>query len=509
MIGVGIGIPFYKGSSAVTPPTLGETMAAAHYTRVTNDGGVLPAGQVALASLIDSIATVYGVTDEAGFNASVPVLLDAHYFGYKMGVGSGTTLGQAANKLYSLNSDASADVAQGTVGNQPLLLAHSGQNYWWGSGVAGNYCSTPNAAANQITGDIEIIIRNVKIKDVTTTAYMIGKDDLTNRYYVLVNDFSKFYFGMDFGAGLTYFPSAAHGIANNEEFYLKIQRVSSSGEISYYKSSNGSSWTLIGGAVVSGTSGAFTTGNSPVRIGGNTANYPSSIYMGRATISNSIGGQPQVDFNPQQYNAATSQTSWTASYDAGSGVQNREVWTINASTGQTLKGVLVDRTKVQFVRGSYTMATGTGTTFVTGDDVVYSEYVAAQASENQAQQSPANMKGTGNASIDFSASTPQMFYGVDNAGTIRRFDPSVTRTYLLSVYTIVGDTTTTGYVNNVAGSSDNTVQSTTTINQIRLGTSSNYNAFTGVINTVILVASADGSTPRTSMYNIIKTMNNL
>jgi hypothetical protein len=68
----------------------------------------------------------------------------------------------------------------------------------------------------------------------------------------------------------------------------------------------------------------------------------------RATIANSIGGAPVVDFNPNQYNAATSQTQWTSS--------TGEVWTINTGTAATgYKGVLVDRTILQFNKSTNKM----------------------------------------------------------------------------------------------------------------------------------------------------------
>jgi hypothetical protein len=59
-----------------------------------------------------------------------------------------------------------------------------------------------------------------------------------------------------------------------------------------------------------------------------------------AHISETIGGSPLAVFNPNQYNAATSQTQWSSS--------TGEVWTINTGTATTgYKGVLVDRTMLQ------------------------------------------------------------------------------------------------------------------------------------------------------------------
>ena len=85
-----------------TPAILANSIATTHYNRVIADGGVLPAGIVGLASVLDSVITAYGANDSTDFNTKVPVFLDPHYTGYKLGAGSGTTLGQAAQKVYSV-----------------------------------------------------------------------------------------------------------------------------------------------------------------------------------------------------------------------------------------------------------------------------------------------------------------------------------------------------------------------------------------------------------------------
>jgi hypothetical protein len=73
-------------------------------------------------------------------------------------------------------------------------------------------------------------------------------------------------------------------------------------------------------------------------VGGIAEVFSDKIHY--ATISNTIGGTPVVDFNPNQYNAATSQTQWTSS--------TGEVWTINTGTAATgYKGQIVTKTTTQ------------------------------------------------------------------------------------------------------------------------------------------------------------------
>ena len=492
-LGLGIGIPFRRMGAGI------DAQAQAHYDRVIADGGLIPSGLVGVNNFFTTVKAIYGTSD---ITTAISVGLDAQVLGYKLGAGAGTTAGQAAQKLYSC-SGSSGDVVQTTAASQPLLLAHtSGANYWFGSGVTGNYCGTPNATANQITGDIEFTAK-IKPLAFSGTQSITAKWSGGNAYIFALNTKTLSLY-LDFGAGAVLVSSTSNLPYNdNDLFFVKATRQSSTGNISFfYKTLSSDSWTQLGTTITS-TTGAFNNINQQLEIGtiGNGGNFRFTGSIYNVTISNSIGGAPVVDFNPSQYNAATSQTQWTST--------TGEVWTINQSVGNTLKGTIVDRTKTQFVRGLYSMQTGTGTVFLTGNNVTYSEYVAAQLSENLSQSSPVTLKGVGSAQIDFGTTSAIQFYAQDNAGAVRRFDPSFSFSYLLNIFNIIGDSTTTAYLNNVAGSSSSNAQTTTTINQVSLSGSSNYNNFTGVFNTLILTSQADNSTQRTAIWNIIKIINNL
>jgi hypothetical protein len=374
---------------------------------------------------------------------------------------------------------------------------HSGANYWFGSGVDGNHLTTPTSTANSNNGNKEIIAQ----VDCQGTAFYTFASKNNQAYcFFLLNGVFRFNATTDL-LGLTQY-SATASVATNFSGWVKCTAEFSTGilTIKFFTSTDGVTYTQIGSNVTG-------VGNNFINTGGTL--YVGSINGGsdfrgrihRVTIANSVNGAPVVDFNPNTYNAATSQTSWTSA--------TGEVWTINQSVGNTLKGTIVDRTKTQFVRGLYSMQTGTGTVFLTGNNVTYSEYVAAQLSENLSQSSPVTLKGVGSAQIDFGTTSAIQFYAQDNAGAVRRFDPSFSFSYLLNIFNIIGDSTTTAYLNNVAGSSSSNAQTTTTINQVSLSGSSNYNNFTGVFNTLILTSQADNSTQRTAIWNIIKIINNL
>jgi hypothetical protein len=124
-----------------------------HKARVVADGGTFPDSQYAACiGYIYSMMLAYGTIN---LSSVLPIIVDPHYFGYKIGTGSGVTASSAVAKLYSL-AGASSDMAQATIANQPLLLEWLGSNYWYSPNIVGNYCSSPNAAANRITSDIDI-----------------------------------------------------------------------------------------------------------------------------------------------------------------------------------------------------------------------------------------------------------------------------------------------------------------------------------------------------------------
>jgi hypothetical protein len=274
--------------------------------------------------------------------------LDAQILGYKLGAGAGTTAGQAAQKLYSC-SGSSGDVVQTTAASQPLLLVHSGANYWWGSGVSGNYLSTPNAAANQITGDIDIIAY-IDYVDNTTYQIIVSKkaSSTSIAYNLYVNgtgaanrlEFEYRPSGSTISAIDTYTFTAFTG-------WVRFRRNSTTGEYFFQRSLDpvttpisSISWTTNSTAV--STTGALSDIADSVRIGTDTTSFtfPFQGKIYRVAISNSIGGAPVVDFNPNTYNAATSQTQWTSS--------TGEVWTINTGTATTgYKGQIVTKTIVQ------------------------------------------------------------------------------------------------------------------------------------------------------------------
>ena len=334
MIGIGIGLGFFGGGSI-------DAQAQAHYNRVIADGGVVPAGLNGVNAFFTAVKTIYGTSD---ITTAVSVGLDAHYLGYKLGAGSGTTLEQAAQKLYSC-AGSSGDVVQTTAASQPLLLAFDGVNKYY-QGVFftdGNSCSCPITLTQ--TDTLEFI---TKIDLTNNLGYAIGTVDnaAASRAFYTIYDGSLF--SLFYGSGLSQTATASVTTDRyNGWFRVTLEKSGSNSLIKFYKSDefnitdkNLVTWVQIG-STVTGTYAAMPTTitNFNILSGGQGSNTSfAKVYY--AQISETIGGSPLSVFNPNQYNASTSQTQWTST--------TGEVWTINTGTATTgYKGVLVDRTIVQ------------------------------------------------------------------------------------------------------------------------------------------------------------------
>lgn len=323
-IRIGIGLDNFASAGI-------DANAQTIYNRIIADGGV--SNLTRLNFFVKGLKAIYGDL------ANVPVCYDAHWIGYKLGSGTGATAGQAAAKLYSLT--VAGDAVQTTAASQPLLLSHNGassDNYFQGVGIANNFVSSPSATANSGTGDKEFIITANVLNWSIDYNMLIGKNTGgLNGYYVVTRSSSRIGYGCSKGDVVS---TVGHSFANNTLAYIKVTHDTTNGIVKFFTSTDGITYNQLG-TNVSITSGVTTDTSTPLCIGANS-NGASNSFTGkvyRATISNSIGGAPVVDFNPAQYNASTSQTQWTSS--------TGEVWTINTGTADGYKGLLVDRTYIQ------------------------------------------------------------------------------------------------------------------------------------------------------------------
>ena len=454
------------------------------YNRIIADGGVSNLSR--LNFFVKGLKSIYGDL------ANVPVCYDAHWIGYKLGSGTGATAGQAAAKLYSLT--VAGDAVQTTAASQPLLLAHSGassDNYWWGSGVANNYVSTPITVLSSTTTDFEIKAQ-INLQNYSSNAYsIIGQFVATNNNFLLYirNGKLEIYFVVA-GTGYNYNSTVAVGFTNNTDGYIKVTRESVTGAVKYYTSTDGSTYTQLG-ATLSGVTGVITPPTSTDleigMYGTSLSSFLGKIF--RLTIANSIGGTPVVDFNPATYNAATSQTAWTSA--------TGEVWTINTGTATSgYKGALVSRTIVQGDGVDDRLASGTLTTYQ-----YLSRYTALvpYTNSNAGQRYIAGLDAS-HLLYNFNTGQIRSYNGLDLdfSGELVNKLQLFTENFNNTLSTIkLNNTITVSGLSGIRTSNVVSVFSTTTPALFS----------NAILNTVILTLAVDDSTNNTATYNLIKSLN--
>jgi hypothetical protein len=480
-ISIGIGIPFLRPAGAGI-----DAQAQAHYDRVIADGGLIPSGLVGVNNFFKTVKAIYGTSD---ITTAISVGLDAQVLGYKLGAGAGTTAGQAAQKLYSC-SGSSGDVEQTTAASQPLLLVHSGANYWFGSGVNGNHVTTPNSVANSNNGNKEIIAK-VKVRQ-SGLFPIVSKN---NQAYILFLNTVNGFLTLNTTTDLTPLQNnfATAPISSTFEGFIKCTCEFSGGNltIKFYTSTDGSTYTQVGADVVIAGNNFINT-NSTLFVGSVNGGSDATGNIYRVTVANSIGGAPVVDFNPNTYNAATSQTQWTSS--------TGEVWTINTGTAATgYKGVLVDRTIVQ----------GDGI----DDKLTASGLSAITLNTRISALNPINLSGgyiiqgrqSGTGDKHLWYQTGGNIQAYTNAGGSINFGGISANS--LKVLSTDFNTTLSNCLTNNANQVNGTLNSDAfTDLDVFGGTASFKNC---IINTLFETSSVSTPTQKTAMYNYIRSINNL
>jgi len=259
--------------------------------------------------------------------------------------------GSALNAQYG--STATSDT------NDPLLLTHTGTNYLYLPGIASNYAATPSAAALDITGDIEIVLR-LAAADWTPSATQViaSKRSTTLLSWQLALDASGAVV-WSFNNGANLFTNgiltAPTPLTDATAYWLKFTRVASTGVISLQQAPDQAtepstwptSWT---------PSGTRSTGNitaQAVELAVGSGRGGSDIFAGsfyRCIVRNGIDGTTVFDANFTTGITSGGQTTFTESS------ANAATVTINRATSGR-KSVAVVRPVLLFGTDDYLQIT--------------------------------------------------------------------------------------------------------------------------------------------------------
>ncbi len=157
--------------------------------------------------------------------------------------------------------------------------------YQYFPGVSGNYANSPDSSALQITGDITI-----DAELAGTQASWVALGEIVNKgiassggSYMLrfTGTAIQFFFGLTATATSSVATSSVSlPFTTGQIGWVRVTRQQSSGTVTFYTSTNGSSWTQLGttGVINAGTAMYSGTGQSLAIGTGSTAAYVGNVY---------------------------------------------------------------------------------------------------------------------------------------------------------------------------------------------------------------------------------------
>jgi hypothetical protein len=201
-------------------------------------------------------------------------------------------------------------------------------------GTSGNYASTPDSAALDITADIDIRIK-VACSDWTPSSAFDFLDKITSdaaqfSYMLRLNtDGTLVQYWTEDGSTLrNAFSTVAVGAADGTPKWVRstldVNNGAAGRDIKFYTSDDGLTWTQLGTTVTQAGTTSIFSGTASLHIGGERSGV-AGILAGKvyyAELRNGIGGAVVAKFDPAN-DAENGDTSFVSS--------TGETWTINQS----------------------------------------------------------------------------------------------------------------------------------------------------------------------------------
>ena len=175
------------------------------------------------------------------------------------------------------------------------------------AGVSGDYISCPDAAALDITGDTEIVVR-VAMDDWTPAGEttLVAKRTTSNFSYQLTTFTSgvlRLTLSSDGTAATTMSSTAAPVVTDGQRLWIKVTWRQSDGRAQFFTAADQdtepSSWTQLGTDVAGFAGSSIFVGTAPLELGSNRGGS-SNLLAGkvyRAIVRNGIGGAIVADFD--------------------------------------------------------------------------------------------------------------------------------------------------------------------------------------------------------------------
>lgn len=477
---LGLGLSISKSNYS-----LGNPSVIAHYNRVIADGGVLPAGLIGVAYVFNQLQTILG----SSYLTLAQAAYNPHWLGYKLGTGSGNTLGQATQKLYAIGGS-SYDVVQNTVGSQPLLLSRNSTD--------GNYYYNPCVASNSVTSGTALTY-TAATDTLVITAKIFANNQTTASWDNIVVQNTLFGLQIQNNGTQKSFRVNATTAATGSTLYTPsstaphfIRATITTLNITYAWSADGITYTTLDSGITLPTFG--TTGTLTIGGSANSTSNACSIY---SVVLNNSTTSSTITFSPSSYAPATSQTSWT-----GGGA----TWTINTGTAATgLKGCLVNVTMIQTDGIAHNMVSSAFTSI--GSRTMYTSFTLMYGAPTTFLYDDATSFNFNGAYKELTGSS--RYFGTSSFMYVD-MDMGVANN-LRRIGTIQFESVTpkaTIQTNNgtVTTSTGITFKNTSGVTLFSSRSNTGFGQF--VLTNHFMTSQADDNTTKTNMYNLLTYLNN-
>jgi hypothetical protein len=205
------------------------------------------------------------------------------------------------------------------------------------SGATGNNATTADSVANSITGDLDVRVKLAPVSwasGATQRVVSKWKSASVRSYEMSLNSAGKVELGWSTdgtsGGSISHLSTTAVGFSAGTAGWIRatldVDNGSSNDALTFYTSTDGSSWTQLGAVSQDGSTTTIADSTASVMVGSDSATPTSGspvngkIYY--AEIRNGINGTVANSFDPGRA-AATSASSWSAS--------TGESWTLTRS----------------------------------------------------------------------------------------------------------------------------------------------------------------------------------
>jgi len=321
-----------------TPPAWSDTITSTSTNIGYNSGAETQPGAIYRAAVYSKVLSAAEIiANAAGTMQSSNVVFVDFALAAKLATSFTATSGQTVSLTQGdialpARIHGARDLYQGLTASMPTYLAYSGSKFGYINGVAGNYFSTPDAAAQDFAGNFSLIF------DGQLASWASGSSQNFFGKYTSTGNQRSWNFNLSAtgivslaissdgtGANQTvWLASVNTGFSANERGAIRCDYVASTGNVTFYKAASTSdAWSQLGN-VIAGTARTPFAGTAVAEVGsydaGASAPLSGRVLRAYAINGTYAGGSTVADFNPALF---TSGTTFTAS--------TGEVWTRNAS----------------------------------------------------------------------------------------------------------------------------------------------------------------------------------